>query len=185
MEDCWLGLLVLATASHASKGDCWRLDCWLRPRRTPRAKGDCWQPDCLVLPRGLPRAQDDCWLQPRVQFKFVFKGGSRLCRSWPSGRCRFCRSPLGFAAVGLRAAVGFAAPHGQWASRFRPSGRSWFAAPLGLSVCRCRLAAVGVRAAVGLPQSACRARKFIFEILHCLRYDVVCIIQQGQPRSQS
>ena len=40
--------------------------------------------------------------------------------------------------------------------------RSRLAAPLGLSVCNCRLAAAGLRTAAGLPQSAYRAR-FKFE----------------------
>ena len=180
----------MATASHASKGDCWRLDCWLRPRRTPRAKGDCWQPDCLVLPRGLPRAQEDCWFQPRVQFKFNFQRGesalpqlavgplsflplpSRFCRSWPSGRCRFCRSPW---AVG------------EPISAFGPQlvCRSPRFVGLPLPACRCRRSGRSRLAAVGLPQSACRARKFIFEIVYCLRCNAAFIIKQGQPRPPS
>ena len=177
MEDCWLGLLASATPHPASKGDCWRPVCWRRPRTTPRAKGDCWQPDCGRRPRGLPPAQDTCWPRPRAQFKFNFKRGSRLCRSLPSGRCRLCRSPRGsrfcrrklsgrcrrcrspravgepLSAFRLQLACRSTRVVGMplSACRCRPSGRSWLAAPLELSACRCRLAAVGLRAAVGLP----------------------------------
>ena len=66
-----------------------------------------------------------------------------------------------FAVVGLRAAVGL--PRFQGAVGFAAVGLRaaiGLAAPLGLSVCRCRLAVVGHQAAVGLPQLVCRARFF-------------------------
>ena len=171
-------------------------DCWLRPRPTPLPRAIVGVL-CVGVGHARRHAPKAIVGNPTVGFGHAgchppktivgrvhapnsnswSKGGSRLCRSLPSGRCQLCRSPRGsrlcrrklsgrcrrcrspravgepLSAFRLQLACRSTRVVGMplSACRCRPSGRSWLAAPLGLSACRCRLAAVGFRAAVGLP----------------------------------